>query len=98
MIFEILQYVFLRVLMESFSNKSKSNIDELSSYHNYGFFRKVKTLNGFPVFGKNKLKTTRNFFYGFGFLHLILTICLFLNYYLRIFGIELIKSENIKIH
>ena len=44
--------------------------------------------------GKNKLKTTRNFFYGFGFLHLILTICLFLNYYLRIFGIELIKSEN----
>ena len=28
MIFEILQYVFLRVLMESFSNKSKSNIIE----------------------------------------------------------------------
>ena len=45
--------------------------------------------------GKNKLNTTRNFFYGFGFLHLILTICLFLNYYLRIFGIELIKSENL---
>ena len=43
---------------EEEENKSKSNIDELSSYHNYGFFRKVKTLNGFPVFGKNKLKTS----------------------------------------
>ena len=44
--------------------------------------------------GKGKLKSTRRLFRGLGFLHLILTICLFLNYYFRIFGIELIKSEN----
>jgi hypothetical protein len=44
--------------------------------------------------GKNKLDRTRKAFWGLGFVHLLLTICLFLNYYLRIFAIELKKSES----
>ena len=44
--------------------------------------------------GKNKLNHTRAIFQALGSLHLVLTICLFLNYYLRIFGIELRKTEN----
>ena len=44
--------------------------------------------------GKNKLERTRGTFRALGYVHLILTICLFLNYYLRIFAIELKKSES----
>ena len=44
--------------------------------------------------GKNKLNHTRAVFKFLGFAHLFLTICLFLNYYLRTFGIALRKTEN----